>query len=84
MITAVIAQTKQEAQQLAHHLGIETPLIFAARCNPATFEGLRVERVFIHADTEIPEDLMSTIYGTALKTPPRGAPILRVWIRPVD
>ncbi|SHT85748.1 Uncharacterised protein [Mycobacteroides abscessus subsp. bolletii] len=83
MITAIVAQTKFAARQLADALGIDTPHLFGARCARA-FEGLRVDRVLIHVDAEIPDGFMHTIYCTALKTPPRGAPILRVWVRPVD
>ncbi|SIM00904.1 Uncharacterised protein [Mycobacteroides abscessus subsp. abscessus] len=83
MITAVVAQTKRAARQLAANLGIDTPHTFGAGCVSA-FEGLRADRVLIHADANIPDDFMHTIYCTALKTPPRGAPILRVSVRPVE
>lgn len=77
MTTAVVAQSKQRATQIAHELGIEwvgRPLVFGARC-ARSFEGLRVDRVIIDADAKIDSTFVRTIYANVLKT--RGAGIVR-------
>lgn len=77
MTTAVVAQTKERARQIAWELGIEwagTPLTFGAR-SERSFDGLRADRVIIDADAKIADSFIRTIYHNVLKT--RGAGVVR-------
>ncbi|MFN3005131.1 hypothetical protein [Mycolicibacterium wolinskyi] len=71
MTTAVVAQTKARAEQLARELGIDEPRVFGAKMS-AAFEGLRAERVFIDANAKISADFLSIIVDTAAKMPNGG------------
>lgn len=68
MITAVVAQTKTAAEELASELGVDMRWVFGARCAPL-FEGLRANLVLVDSTAEIPADFMATIHATVLKTP---------------
>ncbi|OCB45618.1 hypothetical protein A5721_00835 [Mycobacterium vulneris] len=86
MTTAVVAQTKERAEQLAHDLGIEwvgQPWIFGARMQ-AAFEGLRVDLVLIDAAADMPDRFMDTITATVRRN--RGGPgrIVRVSAQAYD
>lgn len=86
MTTAVVAQTKAAAKQLADDLGIEwvgTPLVFGARC-ARSFEGLRADLVLIDAAADVPADFLATIQATVLKMPGGGGRIrfVSVFARP--
>lgn len=80
MTTAIVAQSKERAKQLAHELGIDTRFIFGAKM-AAAFEGLRADRVLIDADAQIDDRFLATIHATVLKMPAGG--IVRfVTVRP--
>lgn len=79
-VTAVVAQTKERAKLLARELGVDHRWVFGAR-SAATFEGLRAELVLIDADATIPDEFLSTIYGTVRKMPGGGGRIRFVTIR---
>ncbi len=84
MTTAVVAQTKERAKQLARDLGIEWARYdwaFGARCQ-ASFEGLRADLVLIDAAAQIPADFMNTIRATVAKT--RDGRIRLVTVTPLD
>ena len=80
MVTAVVAQTKPQAEQLARDLGHDPRFAFGARC-ARSLEGLRADRVLIDADASIGDDMMATIHGLILKAP--GGLVRLVYVRPL-
>lgn len=67
MVTAIVAQTKEQATQLARDLGLDTRWTFGARCL-RSMEGLRADRVLIHAEASIPDEMMCVIHALVLKS----------------
>ena len=65
---AVIAQTKARAEEIALSLGIDAPWLFGNRM-ASTFDGLRVDRVLIDADSAIDPAFIATAHANARKTP---------------
>ncbi|KLO25887.1 hypothetical protein ABW16_21480 [Mycolicibacter heraklionensis] len=70
MLIAVVAQTKNGAVQLARELGLDPRYAFGARCSDS-MEGLRVDRVIIDAEADIPERMMHTIRCLLAMSPRR-------------
>ncbi|QFP96704.1 hypothetical protein SEA_JACKSPARROW_11 [Mycobacterium phage JackSparrow] len=64
---AIVAETRERARYIADVLGFgEDAWLFDTK-NPDHFEGVRTDRVLIDDDTEVPQDFMENIYGTATK-----------------
>lgn len=68
LLVAVVAQTKERAAQLARDLDLNPRYAFGAGCSDS-MEGLRVDRVIIDAEADIPERMISTIRCLLLKSP---------------
>ncbi|CAN5146120.1 hypothetical protein BH11ACT6_BH11ACT6_34790 [soil metagenome] len=75
-VTAVVAQTKADARELARQLVLDDDraLLFGATM-ARQFEGLRADLVLIDVDAEISDDFMDTIRATVLKNPGGGGEI---------
>lgn len=66
MVTAVIAQTKPAAKELARSLGLETRWVFGAQSG-LSFIGLRVDLVLVDSSADIPDKFMQTIRRAVAK-----------------
>lgn len=79
MTTAVVAQTKDQAAQLAEELGIDAPVLFGASME-RSFAGLRAHRVLVEANADISAHFLEVIRRTVAKMPPRGGIVRRVTV----
>ncbi len=77
MTTAVVAQTKRDAEVLASDLGVDTRFLFSAGMADA-FEGLRADLVLIDADAQISDDFLASIRAGAMKMPGGGGFVVRL------
>ncbi|AVP42550.1 hypothetical protein SEA_LOPTON_62 [Mycobacterium phage Lopton] len=67
MNTAIIAQTRAQAADLALNLGMGSQLFGAD--DQRAFEGIRAGRILIAEGTQLSDDFLDSIYASSFKTP---------------
>ncbi|AEJ92973.1 hypothetical protein MRGORDO_43 [Mycobacterium phage MrGordo] len=67
MRTAIIAQTREQAADLALNLGAGSQ-IFGAN-DQQQFEGMLASRILIAEGTQLSDDFLDSIYASSFKTP---------------